>query len=406
MKRRRPLSILTAGAFVAASSFMILPAAATAAPEDHEDARESVDEVLAPTVNDALFETSELLEKAGLLGGHSELAPLIADSALTDDGAWELVYFSGDPRADEVLKVIDSMQGAAPMEVRAVPTQSDPVAMNALAERLSAGTADDLKLLGVPAVTSVRVDAARGVLVVGIPGSEAPEPTVVEGYAVEFEGDAFVQTQSRDWDWAPWTGGAQLRNTSTLGAAQCTAGFNWSRWADGERMGSTAEHCYSPSTQSWRYNHGNPVGQRYYYNVARDTFFMRSYGAASQFSPNVFVGGNATNTIRTVVGNVATPPVNGAVALSGGSTGLHTGTILQNNLWFGGVGPVTQVKGTFCRGGDSGGPWLATNSAGNVIAYGQHYGATTNSAGTAVYSCLFMPVTPISATMQATIMTG
>lgn len=126
----------------------------------------------------------------------------------------------------------------------------------------------------------------------------------------------------------------------------------------------------------------------------------------NQFSPNVFVGGSTTNTIRTVVGNVATPPVNGAVALSGGTSGLHTGTIAQNGIWISGRGPITQVNGTFCMGGDSGGPWLAANTAGNVIAYGQHFGAYTNAAGTVVYSCLFMPVTPISSTMQATIMMG
>ncbi|WP_162903600.1 hypothetical protein [Leucobacter sp. wl10] len=171
-------------------------------------------------------------------------------------------------------------------------------------------------------------------------------------------------------------------------------------------MGSTAEHCCRPATQTWRYNHGNPVGQRWYVGTARDVFLMRSYGTANQFSPNVFVGGTTTNTLRTVVGNVATPPVGGAVALSAARSGLNTATILYNGDYIGGVGPLTVTNGRFCRGGDSGGPWLATNTAGNVIAYGQHYGAYTDQTGTIIYNCLFMPVTPISATMQATIMTG
>lgn len=204
-----------------------------------------MDTVLAPTVNDDLFETSRQLEEAGVLGARSEFSSLIADSRIAEDGALELVYFSGDARAAEALRVIDTVNKTAPLEIRAVPTESDPNRMHDIAQRLSLGSEEDLRLLGVSSISGVRADVERGVLIVVVPGQEAPAPThapSIDGYPVEYETGFSAQAQSRDWDWAPWSGGIALRNTSTLGAPDCTAGFNWSRWADGERMGSTAEH--------------------------------------------------------------------------------------------------------------------------------------------------------------------
>ena len=408
MKLIRFGTSMFAVALLASATLLAAPHAVLAAPDTNNGNDAEIDATLAPTANDRLFETSRQLEAAGVLGARSELAAIIADSRIADDGTWELLYFAGHARATTVLKLIDKVNAAAPLEVRAIPVDTDPVTLHKLAERISLGSESDLELLGVPSISGVRVDAERGVLIINVPSdatAQAGDP-VIEGVPVEFDSNVNVQTQSRDWDWAPWTGGVALRNSATLGEADCTAGFNWSRWADGEKMGSTAEHCYNTTTQSWRYNHGNPVGQRYYYNSSRDVFLMRSYQGANKFAPNVFVGETTTNTTRTVVGSMASPPVNGAVALSGARSGLHTGKILYNGYYYNGIGPITVTDGTFCRRGDSGGPWLATNSAGNVIAYGQHHGGFTNNAGTVVYNCLFIPVTPISATMQATIMTG
>lgn len=408
MKHKRTRGSLIAITLVATAALFMLPNVAVAAPGTSNDDGKDVDAVLAPTVNDDLFETSRQLEKAGILGARSDLSSLIADSRIAEDGALELVYFSGDARVSEALEIIDTVNMAAPLEIRTVPIKSDPVRMHAIAERLSLGSEENLTLLGVASISGVRVDVERGVFVVTVPDQKAlaqTEALSVDGYPVEFEAGISVQAQSRDWDWAPWSGGIALRNTSTLGDPNCTSGFNWQRWSDGERMGSTAEHCYTPQTQSWRYNHGNPVGQRYYFHYGRDVFLMRSYGGINQFAPNVFVGGTTTNTLRTVVGNMATPPVGGAVALSAAKSGLHTATILSNGYYAGGIGPLTITNGLFCQGGDSGGPWLATNTAGNVIAYGQHFGALVDAQGN-VLRCLFMPVTPISAITKASIMTG
>ncbi|WP_205547618.1 hypothetical protein [Leucobacter sp. wl10] len=172
------------------ASLVLLPTVAVAAPGISNDDGEDVDTVLAPTVNDDLFEASRQLEEAGVLGARSEFSSLIADSRIAEDGALELVYFSGDARAAEALRVIDTVNKTAPLEIRAVPTESDPNRMHDIAQRLSLGSEEDLKLLGASSISGVRADVERGVLIVVVPGQEAPAPAQapsVDGYPVEYE---------------------------------------------------------------------------------------------------------------------------------------------------------------------------------------------------------------------------
>lgn len=394
-------------ALVLLSLFFGVSVASATPPSDDTELDAEVADILGATENDSLFAATALLESLGVLGAQSPLASIVADSEISEDGALILTYYSEAPEVDDLLERIAEAAANSSIAIRAVPVGSDPVALGEMARRLSVGTETDLRSLGVSEISFVRADTATGTLIVGTDDVTIQRRGIAsfEGYPVRFEAGGEVQTQSRDWDSAPWSGGVALRNNASIGSAACTAGFNWSKWGTNERMGSTAEHCYSSASGSIRYNHGTAVGTRYYYNVARDTFLMKSSGGIGRFNPNVFVGGTTTTTIRNVVGSMAMPPVNGAVALSGARSGLHTAKILSNNSYANGVGPLTVTDGKFCMGGDSGGPWLATNNSGNVIAYGQHYGAFANSSTGAILNCLFVPVTPISAALSASILT-
>ncbi len=99
---------------------------------------------------------------------------------------------------------------------------------------------------------------------------------------------------------------------------------------------------------------------------------------------------------------MASEPVSSAIALSGGKSGLHAGTIRNIAFTSGGKGPWRETTVSACQGGDSGGPWLTTMSgSGDVIAHGQHGGVREYADGS--LRCFYMPVTPISAALEASL---
>lgn len=200
MQLKRVGRSMIAATLLVSASLFVIPNGALAAPDVSDDTNEDVSGILAPTINDDLFETSSQLEEAGVLGARSELASLIGDSQIAEDGALELLYFSGDARSETLLKLIDSVNISAPLKVRAVPVETDPVKLNMLAERISLGGAGDLEVLGVPSVSGMRADAERGLLVVYVPDEIAAtaRTAVIEGIPVEFAPNVNVQTQSRD----------------------------------------------------------------------------------------------------------------------------------------------------------------------------------------------------------------
>lgn len=78
------------------------------------------------------------------------------------------------------------------------------------------------------------------------------------------------------------------------------------------------------------------------------------------------------------------------------------GTILSETRYYQGAGPFRLTTVDACMGGDSGGPWLTTRNDGKAIAHGQHFGYFTVSG---IVRCAYMPVTPISAELSASLMT-
>lgn len=179
--------------------------------------------------------------------------------------------------------------------------------------------------------------------------------------------------ESRVDDIAPWSAGATI--TSSSGG--CTLGWAWRRWANNQIVGSTARHC---ANLYW-YNSGTYVGTVFQSHKATDSALM----SGSTYSASVFVGGTVTNpntnVIRIVVGVDTFWSAGDQVAMSGAATGLNTNTVKQPTYtlpscageYAGMVGVLMQNHST--APGDSGGPWLTTQSGtGYVYAHGQHFG--------------------------------
>ena len=259
--------------------------------------------------------------------------------------------------------------------------------------------------LGLANVTATGVDPDTGEVIVYTSGRlSTPVHRVVESgelgsgpvpVRVATSRGEFVE-QSRLDDSAPWSGGGKLQPTTSLAAqAYCTMGFVWKKWGSGELMGSTAEHCYEAQHYTNWYNYGTYVGVRYYYDTQADAMFLRS-SPASQFNPNVFVGDQYTTTLRWVVGASGGPILNAPVALSGGNSGLTVGHITGWGTYYLGKGPIVMTSLSTCIPGDSGSPWLTTESDGDVIAHGQHLGIFNGSCG-------FIHVQTISAALSASI---
>jgi len=203
---------------------------------------------------------------------------------------------------------------------------------------------------------------------------------------LESAGDGVFE--SRTDDHAPWTAGAAIDSTNYI----CTLGWTWRKWSTNEVVGSTARHC---TELAW-YNNGTYVGTVFQSKQSADSAIMRG----STYSPSVFVGNQTTNDIRAVVGFRATWAVGDAVAMSGRTTGLNVTTVRIPTYTLPSCGgPAAGVSGVLMQAhvtddGDSGGPWLTTQSGtGNVIAHGQHVG---HGCATGYTGSFFVKVNSIS----------
>jgi hypothetical protein len=180
--------------------------------------------------------------------------------------------------------------------------------------------------------------------------------------------------ESRVADSAPWKTGAAIDSPLPDGRVRiCTLGWTWRMWTTNEVVGSTARHC---AQLPW-YNNGNYVGTVFKSAKAADSALMRG----TSYSPSVFVGNTTTNDIRPVVGIDTSWNYGDPVAMSGRTTGLTVSTVAIPSYTLPScAGDYAGVDGVLMEthptaGGDSGGPWLTTQSGtGYAIAHGQHFG--------------------------------
>lgn len=376
--------------------------------ESQPTTRAEVDAIMAPTVNDPLADATAALEAVGIGGVGDKFPSLFAGFEVVEDGKRLNVLYNstGDAKTVETfLALVDQVTSVAALDVVAVPVDFDPVQRSALAQKISADSDGWAERLGLKSLSNVSFNTVSGEVLIVTADDVSPDVRSVveiEGVPVSIirDGTATAGPQNRTVDSAPWTGGSRLSLSSSDTSLFCTAGFNWRKWGTTEEMGSTAEHCFTGSQQSYWYNSGVLLGQRYYYNVAYDTMLLRS-SPQGQFQAKVWVGSTVTSDRRSVHNAQSSEPVNGAIALSGGKTGLTVGTILPILSYYQGTGPYRRTTVTACQLGDSGGPWLTTRNDGKAIAHGQHWGVFNDSLG---YNCSYMSVTRISAALSASIM--
>lgn len=380
-------------------------------PGEDLDSSAEVDRVMATVpFRDELPEVTQAMGEMGLF---ADFPTVYASTTMDPDSGVLTVSYNEKADAATVTAFLGRLEKVATNSELEI--KSDGVGF-ASAERVEAARsiAQDSKSwaskLGLDDIVGTDVDPATGAVLVftsePVEQARVPSPAFVGSIPIAVQGSSGgVDLQDRVDDYAPWTGGARIRHDSVATApAECTLGFTWRKNETGELMGSTAEHCYEETGWSFWYNWGTFAGNRYYYNSVRDTTLLRGSPVGS-FSASVFVGAATTGVIRDV--NSAQPSVviNGAVALSGGISGLTVGSNISAGFFdsYTGKGPMVRTTVSSCSAGDSGSPWLTTLSgSGDAVAHGQHVGRITVAGA---YQCLYMPVSVIAPALTATIAT-
>jgi hypothetical protein len=139
-------------------------------------------------------------------------------------------------------------------------------------------------------------------------------------------------------------------------------------------MGITADHCAVAGGLTWN-TAGTSWGTGVQSDPGKDAILMRAASGSSFNTASVWVGTPTTTDLRRVYTFKASPGIGDTVALSGATSGLGNGQIVDTSFTVNGIGPMDLVSYTGCMGGDSGGPWLTTQAGtGYVEAWGQHEG--------------------------------
>lgn len=263
--------------------------------------------------------------------------------------------------------------------------------------------------LGAPLV-SANLDEKTGAIVLGVSAPVTSGMTTAAtsrgAFSVE-EIHVHPQASRRD-DVSPWNAGnwlAASSGTPNYHPADCTLGFTWRKWGVGGSFAGLAKHCPVNLGVTRFWHDQRHLGDLAYTDSRSDNALLTPAPGTS-FSAKVWVGGTNTSTERIVVGGQSTPIVDTWVALSGANSGLNSYVIIDDRIDVAGVGELVLTDRATCEGGDSGGPWLTTQSTGpyNVIAHGQHVGELEFSNG--FVGCAYQPVTYFSARMSASLVTG
>lgn len=290
-------------------------------------------------------------------------------------------------------------KAATPFSVNYVQVKYTANELDALSEKL---LGNQVKWAGASGIGG-GYDPAKNRVILQVDPKYKDAPTLVR--AIEKLKDPritleYIKTvggrdiESRDDDSAPWKAGVIIDSPE---AGVCTQGWAWKMWGTNEIVGSTARHCRN---LVW-YNKGAYVGTVFKSAKSVDSAFMHG----STYSPTVFVGDEFTNDVRAVVGIDTAWVASDSVAMSANS-GLFVSTVklptytLPSCSTFPGLRGVL-MKTDVSTEGDSGGPWLTTQSgSGNVIAHGQHVGdgCAVNYDGS-----FFVKLTDISAAQGASL---
>lgn len=161
----------------------------------------------------------------------------------------------------------------------------------------------------------------------------------------------------------------------------------------------TAAHCAVAAGLTWKTN-GGAWGTGVQSDPGREALLVRAASGSTFNSASVWVG---PSDLRLVTQLQGLPNLGDVVALSGAVSGLGAaGSVNKTDFMANGIGPINMVTNSGCLGGDSGGPWLQTEyGTGHVKAFGQHEGRFLYNGA---YYCGFMPLNPISAALQASLL--
>ncbi|MFD9909242.1 S1 family peptidase [Streptomyces sp. NPDC059063] len=171
---------------------------------------------------------------------------------------------------------------------------------------------------------------------------------------------------SREDDWAPWSGGARIRN----GNSMCSSGFGVRDGAN-NRYVLTAAHCGRTGDRITDAK-GEFIGTFGARNELHDVALIPT----SNVDDQIYVGGSHDNAVRTVDG-WDWSFVGEYLCQSGATSAWETGGPVCNlkvEYVDGNRNDTTEVRQmdglTAVRGGDSGGPVYTTSASGGVIAKG------------------------------------
>ena len=228
---------------------------------------------------------------------------------------------------------------------------------------------------------------------------------------VHYEGEGVISLQSRVADLSPYYTGIRLTNSSN-NALKCTSGFHWRRWDTQVVHPSTAEHCFRDLGITDWYNNYSLVGvTRAYYGDYADTQLLIPASGKS-YKGGVYVGGPTGSAYMPLV-SASTVPIGGVVAMHSGvsnpaATTVHVvggkstykPKLYGADYTVGGISVTWAALGAHCNPGDSGGPWITSNSSNQAAAHGQHLG-TIKMYGNEY--CAFVDVNHISAVTQSSL---
>ena len=175
---------------------------------------------------------------------------------------------------------------------------------------------------------------------------------------------------------------------------------------------STAEHCFRDLGITDWYNNYSLVGvTRAYYGDYADTQLLIPASGKS-YKGGVYVGGPTGSAYMPLV-SASTVPIGGVVAMHSGvsnpaATTVHVvggkstykPKLYGADYTVGGISVTWAALGAHCNPGDSGGPWITSNSSNQAAAHGQHLG-TIKMYGNEY--CAFVDVNHISAVTQSSL---
>lgn len=201
-------------------------------PSDPPESSSEIDRVLAPTENDDILATLQMLEAAGI----NELDSPYKGLTVVENRGDHLVvhYTAGTANSDAIVRAVEQVAAAAPAKVVAQATDVNPGRISELAGRIADSNDPVGHEHGIMNVTSVSFDQLTGVITVHVddPAFTKPRELLIEGLSVTVVSDGTKHVLSNRINDSPnWSGGINMKHDSSiLPTYVCGAGFNWKKW--------------------------------------------------------------------------------------------------------------------------------------------------------------------------------